>query len=536
MTVEYRRDFSHNYMLLTDESGAEAPAYELRILMANRIPGLLPLEIERINDGVIYRYDITSCQPFRSFLTSGRMTAEALKKLYAGLLTSLPVFEDYLLDSSHLMLDPTCLFMHWETMTFRIPYVPFYQQDLRSSLISLTEWILMQTGHEMQESIVLACRILHELQNRDIQLADLMRVLEEDTAAGVGGGRREERPQRSAELSSPEEADAWSAESGRYAGELPEEETYAAAWADPVETKGLKKLLPGRKAVLMALSAAIPAALLFVVLHLQEILVLTDAEMAGASILIAAVILLTLRIAERITSRRGKRPEGKAAWKDGAGTEGKAARKDGAGAQGKAVRTDGAAAAENSDAAYASAEAFQPLYAQRGGSFPAEDESVTGAKYGEAVGRAIFPHAEIPAERMQLDAGETLSGREPVQQVDVTDYGHTVLLAEGSDKRPGAKLEPCEAGRGLLPIGLKGGEILIGKQATLVDEVIPEETVSRLHARIIRRNGVDYVSDMGSRNGTVVDGRPVVGGEEVPLTDGAHVSFAACRYVYRAAM
>ena len=95
----------------------------------------------------------------------------------------------------------------------------------------------MQTGHEMQESIVLACRILHELQNRDIQLADLMRVLEEDTAPGAGGGRREERPQRSAELSSPEEAEAWSAESGRYAGELPEvaakdvwDDDYVGVW------------------------------------------------------------------------------------------------------------------------------------------------------------------------------------------------------------------------------------------------------------------------------------------------------------------
>ena len=81
-------------------------------------------------------------------------------------------------------------------------------------------------------------------------------------------------------------------------------------------------------------------------------------------------------------------------------------------------------------------------------------------------------------------------------------------------------------------IPVKGRELLIGKQTTLVDAVIPEETVSRIHARLFKRNNMYYISDMGSRNGTFVDGRPVVGRDEVPLTEGAHVRIADCEFRY----
>ena len=45
--------------------------------------------------------------------------------------------------------------------------------------------------------------------------------------------------------------------------------------------------------------------------------------------------------------------------------------------------------------------------------------------------------------------------------------------------------------------------------------------------------GEYYLSDLGSKNGTSVDGHMAVGNEEIRLTDGAGVKFADLEYVFR---
>lgn len=74
-------------------------------------------------------------------------------------------------------------------------------------------------------------------------------------------------------------------------------------------------------------------------------------------------------------------------------------------------------------------------------------------------------------------------------------------------------------------VDLVNGIMTVGRGPD-VDICIAEPTVSRLHAEIVR-NGVHvYVSDIGSTNGTRVNGRPV--GRRV-LHDGDVVNFGAAR-------
>jgi pSer/pThr/pTyr-binding forkhead associated (FHA) protein len=53
--------------------------------------------------------------------------------------------------------------------------------------------------------------------------------------------------------------------------------------------------------------------------------------------------------------------------------------------------------------------------------------------------------------------------------------------------------------------------------------VIPEPSVSAAHAKLQRREGIWVLSDVGSTNGTYVDGERVT--EETPLGPGAAIRF-----------
>ncbi len=62
------------------------------------------------------------------------------------------------------------------------------------------------------------------------------------------------------------------------------------------------------------------------------------------------------------------------------------------------------------------------------------------------------------------------------------------------------------------------------------DVVIPDESVSTVHAKLQRREGIWVVVDLESTNGTIVDGLPVEG--EAPLAPGAIIRFGTIQTVF----
>lgn len=71
--------------------------------------------------------------------------------------------------------------------------------------------------------------------------------------------------------------------------------------------------------------------------------------------------------------------------------------------------------------------------------------------------------------------------------------------------------------------------ILIGRSPSAAVR-LSDPTVSRLHARIERRGSHAYVQDLGSRNGTLLNGTPLA--REMPLSPGDRVRVGATEIVF----
>lgn len=592
--AEYRRDLNHCYMILkTDEEGEAAPEWQTGILEANRIPGLLPMAEEHIDNETCYRYDVTSVQPFDIFCRMKRIGKDDLKKMLVSLVTSLGALDDYLLDADHLLLDPEYLYIDGVAEELRIPYVPCRSRDIRESLRELMEYLLLRVDHEDQECVVFASRILHELKEVNTELSDLPGLLTNDGLHHRPSGPEHADPEELLADAARTEAagssrslyDGLGTDGGNFTGEKSErrrdrkrgpvrkmrgahgtgsgmgaragaadERHGGNRGTDPagavrqdtvraVLAEEKRKLIPEAKTVQIALAGAAVAAAVYLFLHAGILIYASPAEAALAAAAAAAAVLAAGFAL--IRRRRKKEAAGAAYVADLRGQR--------SGRTVQEVPEMSSPAAQRSRQMQRNEENLHEKpsaeYWGRQGSDCAETASDMSLWEKPHMNMQKSPsqarYAEPEMEYKEAGDDEEFRPDSVLKsagagngQIYGDDSDETVLLGvsgtkDASPRGMSAELVPAHSGTDLPVIRLEGREVLVGKHARAVDVVLPSGTVSRIHARLFMSGGEYYLSDLGSKNGTSVDGHMAVGNEEIRLTDGAGVKFADLEYVFR---
>ncbi len=88
-------------------------------------------------------------------------------------------------------------------------------------------------------------------------------------------------------------------------------------------------------------------------------------------------------------------------------------------------------------------------------------------------------------------------------------FGKTELLTSPEDEGRAYLIPIDPIDLPLIPI--ERGSTLIGKLSAAADVILPYRTVSRLHAKLVSTEEGDYLLDLNSRNGTTVNGVPLMG-------------------------
>lgn len=87
-----------------------------------------------------------------------------------------------------------------------------------------------------------------------------------------------------------------------------------------------------------------------------------------------------------------------------------------------------------------------------------------------------------------------------------------------------ASLIPVKGGR---PIPIVRDITVVGRQQGLCDVYIEKNSISKLHCIIVRTDGLLFIRDLGSTNGTKVNGQRVVRGALLP---GDELAFASEKF------
>ncbi|MDH4138897.1 MAG: FHA domain-containing protein, partial [Anaerolineae bacterium] len=118
---------------------------------------------------------------------------------------------------------------------------------------------------------------------------------------------------------------------------------------------------------------------------------------------------------------------------------------------------------------------------------------------------------ELPEVEEQLESSEAL----PCSLV-VVSTGHRISL-------------PAE---GELILGRIDLDLSFTPDVDLTSDTQGVQSISRRHAKVAAFRGRHLIEDLGSTNGTAVNGRPLNQGQRVPLQPGDHIALGLCELTY----
>ena len=118
----YKSGGSRNYLCVETEE--EISGYQLKMLEANEIPGLLRVHGTKLNGEYCLNYDITGMQLLKDALESRSIRGEKAKRLLLDLLSVLLSTEDYFLSYTHCLTELEYLYLD-ERQNPAVAYLPF---------------------------------------------------------------------------------------------------------------------------------------------------------------------------------------------------------------------------------------------------------------------------------------------------------------------------------------------------------------------------------------------------------------------------
>jgi hypothetical protein len=126
--ITFYSDAAHNYMVLECPPGLKEN-YQYKMLAANRIRGLLACSGRTIDCREYLYYDISSRQSLTDLFERRPVRGSDLNRILEDLVHVEETLTEYLLDTSHLLMDPACIYMDFREQTCSFVYYPGEEEE-----------------------------------------------------------------------------------------------------------------------------------------------------------------------------------------------------------------------------------------------------------------------------------------------------------------------------------------------------------------------------------------------------------------------
>ncbi len=180
MKVEYKKDLRANYMVITKEEVNESEPFSIKMLSHQAIRGILPLEQRRIDNRLLFYYDITSKQSMAAILDKTALTKERLTTICIGIIANLERAYEYLLPEDDFILRPEYIYLGVASDEPILCFLPGFQKDCKEQMSSLFEFLMNKVNYNDREAVLLIYRLYAVSKEEGYTFEHLLKELGQD--------------------------------------------------------------------------------------------------------------------------------------------------------------------------------------------------------------------------------------------------------------------------------------------------------------------------------------------------------------------
>ena len=149
----YKRELSHSYLVIENIPEELSGHYQYRMILRNRIPGLLASSERYMEGRACLYYDISSRQSLEQLYLSAKIGMKEIRGIIDNLAQVLDSMAEYLLEERFLILEPEYIYMDLETEQLFFLYYPFRQDEEQSRYLPLAEFFLEHVDHREEMAV-----------------------------------------------------------------------------------------------------------------------------------------------------------------------------------------------------------------------------------------------------------------------------------------------------------------------------------------------------------------------------------------------
>lgn len=485
LEAKFFRDYKHSYMILPCKNRQPEKSYQCRQLTSNKIEEILRCSMRHVNGMTYFYYDISSRTTMESLYRDRQMGYRQIRELFEQLYGMYCRVGDYFMDETCLVFLPEYIFYDLSRKKYIGLYYPDYEEDRPYE--ALMDYVLEHMDSEDEHLADCVYQIYERAEDGGFSLWDALQILgesrerreETEKEAKESGGRKGEiyllPGSASADIEGTESVytNAVVHEPREDGFELWEEEKDAPA---PEKRKS-----PFSMAVTVFSLIGIAG-----IVYIYGFYELSDEEvmtLLGCGALLGVCLLAGLAGILKGGAKRRR--------------------------SGKTVEETGEKFSEGMGDPY--------LFTQ----------GSAALEHGRNSEPVSLGHVLSRARETGLPAPDRKGGG---AQEEEENCGNTIFF--DSAKMAEHKLYALDK-KNKKHIELTKFPFTVGKMAGCVDCVLPDDSVSRIHARFERVGDTIQLTDMNSTNGTYRNGLRMQPQETVEIEPGDEIRFGKLNYCYR---
>lgn len=170
MEIWYKRSMSENYMVIPEAGLQTEENYQIRMLLENQVPGLLPCKIQKINGEEFFYYEITGCQSLQNLFENRKFGYKELEELFLGVFRIMERLDEYLLSRDFLLLQPSCIFRNKGDNRYCFVWIPCVHGNIEMEFRQLTEYLLPKIDHTDKQAVTLGYGVYKEAMESNLKM------------------------------------------------------------------------------------------------------------------------------------------------------------------------------------------------------------------------------------------------------------------------------------------------------------------------------------------------------------------------------